>query len=81
MTEPVLERIRWVDSHSAGGVWLDVQTLREEMQITVIETIGWVMHDEDDRLIVACSRSENGDQVGEVICIVKAAVMERHRIP
>jgi hypothetical protein len=77
VSDPVLERIRWIDSHSAGGIWLDVSALPHSMPVTEIETVGWVLHDEDDRLIVACSRSLDGEQVGEVIAIVKPAVKSR----
>ncbi len=72
-----VERIRWIDSHSAGGIWLDVESLPHSMPVTEIETIGWVLYDEPDRLIVAGSRSIDGQQVGEVISIVKVAVIRR----
>lgn len=77
-----LELIHWIDSHSAGGTWLEPSRAPEELTASHMRilTLGWVIFEDEDRLIVSGSHSEDWEQVGEVLCIAKVAVTARNRV-
>lgn len=57
--------VEWVDS-MGGGRWQDVEGIRECASIDnmLIKTVGWLVADEDDYVVIAHSNREGSASAG-----------------
>ena len=69
--------IRWRDAHSACG-WMSREELMEPSRVT---TVGFLVHETDEFIVVAGSLTDDGDdEMGEVISIPTGWVEEKRWI-
>jgi hypothetical protein len=73
MREPVL--IEWIDANSIDA-WVEIADLERHLPVESMyhQSVGWIMVDSPERIILAASRAEAGDKVGEVITIPRVAI-------
>jgi len=76
-----LEVIRWRDSgmHLASDEWTAISRVRAEAGLTGMEvtTVGMLVHEDDDVVILGLSIDETGDTVFGAQAIWKACILER----
>ena len=70
-------RVKWIDSCSRGR-WTDVERARE-YELGEIETIGFQVHRNRQKVVVALNRDKDGD-VSDVITIPMSCVKNIERI-
>lgn len=73
-----LELIRWIDSTRHMSGWQSVDYyVRESEGSMECETVGFIVHERDDSIMVAQSRMIEGQHVTEVIQIPVIAIQQR----
>lgn len=74
-----LELVSWIDSIRHADGWQSVDHYKRESERSLsCETVGWIVHENDDSIMVAQSRMTGKDgAVTEVIQIPKVAITER----
>ncbi len=73
--KPKLYEVKWVDSSWHQG-W---KTGLETVKVSSCSTIGYVLQDNKDSVVVAMSVSENGNFT-EAMCIPKQSVTSKRRV-
>jgi primase-polymerase (primpol)-like protein len=68
-----LIQVLWTDSASTDA-WMHTADAVEQMKLGAVWTVGWVIHEDEDRVVLAASHFEDWEQVGEVIAIPKAMI-------
>ena len=76
-----LEVIRWRDSgmHLASDAWTAITRVRAQAVVTGMEvtTVGMLVHEDDDVVVLGLSIDEAGDTVFAAQAIWKASILER----
>jgi hypothetical protein len=72
-----IEKVGWLDTHSEPS-WADRVELLDEIKTMdlLCYTIGYVLAETGDRLILAATWSNN-DMVGEVVIIPRRVIISR----
>ncbi len=65
--------VEWED-HACNTSWMTVEDHRKKSKTMTIVTIGLLIADDEDKVTVALSRTINGDDAGDCICIGKSMV-------
>jgi hypothetical protein len=74
-----LERIVWNDHCSySNPSWKDGQDL-VDLTPTEIDSVGWVIAEDKDRLVMAAHMSGSGMATGEM-CIIKKCIKSRKKL-
>ena len=69
--------VLWIDSASNDGSWMTIPEASEQIQLNHIWTTGWIIAEDEDRLLLSASHAEDWELVGEVIAIPKAMIRVR----
>lgn len=69
--------VDWVDSASAHG-WNHIEAINPELKVCT--SVGFLINETKDSLIVACSLSFDPDLCSGDISIPKVAILKRTRI-
>ena len=77
---PQCESIHWIDS-AATAEWSDTDKAATDLQFSRVRTVGWVIEEDGERILVAANHLEDWSQVGELITIPLAAIVGRQVIP
>ena len=77
---PKCESVHWIDS-AATADWTDTVDAAHHLPLSRVRTVGWVIEEDEERILVAASHLEDWSQVGELITIPRAAVVGRQVIP
>jgi hypothetical protein len=70
-----LEHVQWIDSHGHDG-WCFTHELDFDSTKN-IDTVGWVVYENEHTLTVAAHWTDKGDQLGGVISIPHIAITNR----
>ena len=72
-TEPKCVAIRWTDINSFDGAWLD---LKESTTLKPIqmETIGWIVHQTKEYIVVVSTLNSTGDLAGSTNAIPRGII-------
>jgi hypothetical protein len=65
--------IRWVDINSFDGAWLDVKESKK-LEPVNMETIGWIIHETKDYVVVVSTLDSSGDLAGSTNAIPKGII-------
>lgn len=68
--------IRWIDPHSEDE-WQPADDLRHSFDLVNIVTVGRLIHETDERLVVALNYDPNADSVSCSMIIPKSAIVDR----
>ena len=66
--------VRWIDSSGIDG-WVNRDSLEFSDQMQTIETVGYLVEEHNDRIVVASSVSK--EQINSPLIIPKIAILER----
>lgn len=80
----LLVMIQWVDSSSKSGRWTLVEELMDEAlrgrSLGLITTVGWIVIETDEQVIIAATLSRHSDDVmdaGEIMAIPLSCIKRR----
>jgi hypothetical protein len=74
------EQITWLDHSSTGnGNWIPVSELQEDIRSVEISTVGWVIAETDDCIIVVSTLTEHGLAQSN-IQILKPCIVKRKKL-
>lgn len=66
-------RVEWIDSHEVLGNWTLLTELDEDdLRTSPISTVGFVLRDTDDRMVIVLNNG--GDQVSNGIVIPRCSI-------
>ena len=72
--------LKWVDSRMYHG-WKDESDLQHIMEMPLeIETIGWMIHENDQRIVVSGNWSPHSENFGNPIVIPKCSILKRKKV-
>lgn len=69
----------WDDAHSSAD-WMDAAELKPKLKPTIATTFGFVVHENDDYLILADSYFEEDDTVSNYTKIPKKMIKEMKEV-
>ena len=67
--------VEWLDAEHQGE-WLDIVDVFKH-EIVICLSCGWLVHENDARLVLACSLNESASQVGNLQYIPSNMVRNR----
>lgn len=79
MSDYPFVRVEWVDS-TATADWMAPDAVDKALRCATITTIGWLMLDAPDRIIIASSHDDTWELVGELIAIPRPAIVASSRV-
>ncbi len=71
------EWFRWVDSVRLGSDW---QPVPDDYFVTMIDSIGFVIREDEDQVVIALSVDTDNQMVCGAMAIPKVAIKERWKI-
>ncbi len=75
-----VELIEWLDHCSLddpGVSWYPISRVQEDLAPEIIRTVGWVVKETDDILVVVGSFGQNNDHVADDTLIIKSCIKRR----
>lgn len=69
--------VKWEDHHSING-WQDISSINEEPLINT--SIGFLVKETSDHLILAQSLVGDGEQCGDIISILKKTITYKKEV-
>lgn len=72
----MIEHIKWVDAEGSDG-WHRMG--QEEYKICILESVGFVVHEDDDLLVIAQTIAKD-NMHNTRSKIPKACIVERHKL-
>lgn len=71
------ELIVWLDHAEVGeGVWHDIDQARKAKPAR-FATLGWVIAEDDQRIVVISTMEQDGGTVSKPFVIIKSTVLDR----
>ena len=81
-TSPPLTLIRWMDARGVGSDWESLEDI--ELQVTECQSVGWVLAERDDCVLVVphivLSPNHDPEQGCGDMAIPKSAILSRHEL-
>lgn len=71
--------IEWRDSCSMNGTWSRMHEV-EDMEPCTIRSIGWLVSETNEHVVVAAHISNNDSLSGD-LCVPKAVITHRMKLP
>tara|TARA_R100000458_G_C8203119_1_gene193038 strand:+ start:600 stop:878 length:279 start_codon:yes stop_codon:yes gene_type:complete len=65
--------IQWVDINSFDGAWLDIKESKK-LEPVNMETIGWIIHETKDYVVIVSTFDSSGDLAGSTNAIPKGII-------
>ena len=79
MSRPPIVLVEWLDSHRASNGWTEldesVESGREAITTSMLSA-GFLLHDADDGVVVACGLNPRGPDVEGAMAIPRVAVVK-----
>lgn len=70
---------RWLDAHVPEDVWYEREGF--EIDKRVIQTVGWVLQQDRDYMVVAATYDPESDNYCQVIAIPRACIITTREVP
>jgi hypothetical protein len=67
--------VTWVDSSGAGH-WMDADFAASKVRAGPIYTVGYVLREDDEEIVLVQSLDFDNDNVGHTLAIPKVAVLD-----
>ena len=77
MSRPPIVLVEWLDSHRASNGWTELEESVEsgrEAITTSMLSAGFLVHDDDDGVVVACGLNPRGPDVEGAMAIPRVAI-------
>lgn len=71
--------VEWLDSMSEGR-WMDTETAisRATREVMLHRSVGYLIHETDDLILLAGSRGESSEHVSDTMQIPRVAILAVH---
>lgn len=66
----------WLD-HCSVSSWMDREEAIKTADMAEIHTVGWLIHEDKDKLVLALNIDSSNDNVSDAITIYKKCITER----
>ena len=75
-----MAEITWLDITNKPDPWISLEEALE-MTPAKMQTLGWIIYDSGDHIIIASTIDTLEDMVGDVNCIPKGTILEIVLLP
>tara|TARA_R110000824_G_scaffold195727_1_gene378601 strand:+ start:627 stop:890 length:264 start_codon:yes stop_codon:yes gene_type:complete len=76
----ILARITWLDITSKSEPWIHIDEALE-MKPAKMQTLGWIIFDNSEYVIIASTLEISEDLAGDVNCIPFGTILEIEKLP
>jgi hypothetical protein len=79
MSRPAIVLVEWLDSHRASNGWTELDESVEsgrEAITTAMLSAGFLVHDDEDGVVVACGLNPRGPDVEGAMAIPRVAILK-----
>ena len=67
--------VKWIDISSFDGPWM-TKAEAKELKPIHMETLGWIIHETEEYIIVVSTLDNENDSVGNVNCLPRTLITD-----